>query len=232
LSFALFIAWAGMVAGSAQMVKSPLNALTPLTIGQEYAQQQARVIQFVNEQAITTTFVPAPSLNSTSGSAGDVGNWMKVEFHYGVNPEHPDKYPWVNSAQFKVWIEGRDLYDPKAPAGSQEGVAVCLTGSVTYINLQQARDAYGVFYVHPSVLARYCGSGTYENFDRKYNIHIEAYVGGKLVDYFDKTKDADKWWTLPVQVPNLVCRQDQTPFVVADTSRYPQAKLPASDSGQ
>jgi hypothetical protein len=218
---------AGMCTALAQMAKPPVATLTQSRIGQE---QQARVIQFVNEEAITTSFTQAPAVGSTSGgAAADTTNWLKVELHFGVNPEHADKYPWVDSMQLKIWIEGRDLYAQNAPPGGQ-GVAVCLTGSVTYINLQQARDAYGVFYVHPNVLARYCGAGTYEDFDRKFNIHVEAYVGGKLVDYFDKRKDVDKWWTQPVQVPNLVCRQDQSPFLMADTVRYPMIKLPSSDS--
>jgi hypothetical protein len=223
---------AGASAALAQTVKPPVMTLAQSRIGQDYAQQQARVIQFANEDGVTSTFVTAPALASTSSGSSDLPTqWLKVEFHYSVNPEHPDKYPWVDSAQFKVWIEGRDLYSAKAPGA--EGVAICLTGAVTYINLQKSRDSYGVFYVHPSVLARYCGSGSYEDFDRKFNVHVEAYVGGKLVDYFDKTKDVDKWWTAPVQISNLVCRQDQSPFLVSDVMRYPQIKLPASsDSGQ
>ena len=68
---------------------------------------------------------------------------------------------------------------------------------MTYINLPAGRDCYGVFYVHPNTLSRYCGNGTYEDFDRKFNVHVEAYIGGKLVDYIDKNKDADKWLVGP-----------------------------------
>ena len=231
LGVATFVTLAGAITAFAQMAKPPVAALTLARIGQDYAQSQPRIINFVNQEAIATTFVAAPAVGSTSGGGGtDNTNWLKVEFHYGVNPTDPQKYPWVDSVQFKVWIEGRDEYASNIPPGSKE-VAVCLTGSVTYVNLQQARDGYGVFYVHPLTLARYCGVGSTEDFDRKFNIHIEAYVGGKLVDYFDKNKDVDKWWTAPTAVPNLVLRQDQSPFVMADTIRYPMIKLQPESGG-
>jgi hypothetical protein len=231
LGVVLLVALGGASAALAQMAKPPVAALTAARIGQDQAATAPlRIINFANEQAVTTTFVQPPQLGSTAGSSGSDSNWLKVEFHYGVNPLNP-KIPWVDSVQFKVWIEGRDLYNPKVPPGSTDGVAVCLIGEVTYINLQQGGDNYGVFYVHPATLARYCGSGTYEDFDRKFNVHVEAYVGGKLVDYYDKKKDVDKWWTAPIPVADLVCRQDQSPFILADPTRYPEIKLPPPEAG-
>ncbi len=223
-------AWAASVPVFAQMAKPPVAQLTSARVAQDQAgQAPLRIINFVNEEAITTSFVQAPAIVSTTSSSGELGNWLKVEFHYSVNPEHPDRYPFVDAADFKVWIEGRDLYAANAPAGSREGVAVCLTGSVTYVNLAQARDAYGVFYVHPSALARYCGAGTYEDFDRKFDVHIEADVVGKPVDVIDKNKETDPgWYTKPAPVANLVFRQDQSPFVLTDVPHYPQIKLQAS----
>jgi hypothetical protein len=50
-------------------------------------------------------------------------------------------------------------------------------------------------------------------------------VGGKLVDYDDKKKDVDKWWTAPTAVANMVYRQDQCAFMLYDVDRYPQIKL-------
>jgi hypothetical protein len=211
------------------MAKPPVTELAQASLGQEYAQHQPRIIEFANQEAITTTLVAATPVSSTGEPANaNMINWLKVEFHYAVNPASPTKYPWVDSAQFKVWIEGRDLYATNPPPGSHE-VAVCLTGSVTYLNLQQGADNYGVFYVHPSVLARYCGTGSPDDFDRKFNIHIEAYIGGKLVDYFNRNpKDVDKWWLAPVPISGMVMRQDQTPFLLADVARYPLTQLPAS----
>lgn len=179
--------------------------------------------------AITTTFVPAPQLQGGVGSgAGSDAQWLKVEFHYSVVPKDPAKF--VDSAQFHIWIEGRDLYAANAP--TSDGVAVGLTGSITYVNLAATRDAYGVFYVPPATLARYSTSRGFEDFDRTFNIHIEADVGGGTVDYFDKNKESDSnWYKTLVPVPGLVYRQDQSPFIVTDPDRYPPIKLP-TETGQ
>jgi len=231
---------AGFVTAVAQMAKPPVAALVAAQIGQDYAQTQARVIQFFNEESVTTTLVAAPAVGSTSGgSSTDNSNWLKVEWHYGINPADPKKFPWIDSVQFKVYVEARDLYSSAVPPGSQDGVAICLTGSVTYLNLAQARDGYGVVYLHPSTLARYAGNGGTEDFDRKFNVKVEAYVGGKLVDYQSKNphdKGGPDWnKIITVSVPNLVLRQDQTPFLMADSIRYPMLKpivTPDSGGGQ
>ncbi len=92
----------------------------------------------------------------------------------------------------------------------------------------QARISTGVFYVHPSTLGRYC-SRSYEDFDRKFNIHLEAYVGGGLVDAIDKNKEKDPLWYKPLRpLPGFVYRQDQCAFLVAEPDRYPAIKLPGS----
>ena len=108
-----------------------------------------------------------------------------------------------------------------------KGVAVALTGSVTYVNVPAGKDLYGVFYVHPNTLGRYSGDRGYEDFDRKYNIHIEANVGGVLMDAIDKKKDPSgpTWFQPLIPIANLVYRQDQTPFIIADPDRYPAIKL-------
>jgi hypothetical protein len=228
---AFLVTLAGLSGAFAQVIKAPVEAVTAARIGQDEAPSSSRrVIQFVNEEPITISFVLAPVLGGAVSGNGEGVNWLKVEFHYGVNPADPKKNPWVDAVEFKIWIEGRDLYAANAPAGSQDGVAVCLTGSCTYVNLEQARDAYGVFYVHPTAVTRYSGRGGPDDFDRKFNVHVEAYVGGKLVDYNDKKKDVDKWWMGPTQVPDIVLRQDQTPFVNYDVGRYPQIKLPSPAS--
>jgi len=131
---------------------------------------------------------------------------------------------FIDSVQFKVWIEGFDLYAKDAPPGAK-GVSITLTGDVTYINVPMSRDLYGVFYVSPAVLARYSSDRGVEDFDRKFNVHLEAYANGALVDMIDKRKEQDPKWFAPFRaVPNLVSRQDQCPFVISDTSRYPMIK--------
>jgi len=194
-----------------------------------FGQVQNSPIAFVNREAITVSFVPSPSVGIPTGVGGPptVNSWLKVEFHYGTTSAVTKDYPYVDAIEFKVWIEGLDLFAPN-PAFPGKGVAVALTGSVTYVNVGAGKDIYGVLYVHPSTLARYSSEHGSEDFDRKFNIHLEAYVGGVKVDYFDKTKETDLNWYQSLRVvPGLVYRQDQCPFLAVDSDRYPAIKLPA-----
>ncbi len=112
-------------------------------------------------------------MGNTSGGASSDQQWLKVEFHYAVTPPVGK---FVDSVEFRIWIEGRDLYAPEAT--TKDGIAVGLTGSVTYVNLPATKDAYGVFYVSPYTLARYAGNRGASDFDRTFNVHLEAYAGG------------------------------------------------------
>ena len=182
-------------------------------------------VAFANQDAITTSFVPAPNLAGTSGSSSSAGQWLKVEVHFGTTANLKD--PFLDSVDVKCWIEG---FDPNAKNGAGKGVSVAFTGSVTYINIASAKDVYGVFYVHPSTLARYSGEGGTDNYDRKYNIHAELQVGGAVMDAINKRKEKDElgWFKQFTVIPNLVYRQDQTAFIVSDPDRYPAIKLPAA----
>jgi len=184
-------------------------------------------VAFANEDAVTTSFVVAPNLAGTAGAApGGNTQWLKVEFHYGTTAALTT--PFLDSVEFKVWIEGLDLLAKNAPVAGK-GVSVALTGSVIYVNVPAGKDIYGVFYVHPNTLVRYSDERGYENFDRKYDVHVEAYVGGALMDAINKNKEQDPlgWFKPFTVVPNLVYRQDQTPFIIADPDRYPAIKLSA-----
>jgi hypothetical protein len=184
-------------------------------------------IAFANQDAITTSFVTAPNLASSSGAApGGNTNWLKVEFHYGTTAALTT--PFLDSVEFKIWIEGLDLLAKNAPVPGK-GVAVALTGDITYVNVPAGKDLYGVVYVNPNTLARYSDDRGYEQFERKYDIHIEAYVGGALMDEINKKKEDDPlgWFKPFTVVPNLVYRQDQTPFIIADPDRYPGLKQSA-----
>jgi hypothetical protein len=178
------------------------------------------------QSAITTSMVTPTSVGSGSGGGDSEGQWLKVEFHYGVIPATPLKF--VDAVQFKIWIEGRDLYAPEAT--TKEGIAVGLTDSITYINLPAARDAYGVFFIPPATLARYSTDRGPEDFERTFNVHVEAYVGGVKVDYFDKNKETDaNWYQQLKPLAGFVCRQDQSPFVLTDINRYPPIKQPTPE---
>lgn len=180
-------------------------------------------VVFQAPDAITATLVDLPpGTRGDNSSSGSNLQWLKVEFHYSVDPK--GGVPFLDSVEFRIWIEGRDLYD--ASATTAEGLPVGLTGSVTYINIAPTKDAYGVFYVSPSVLARYSTKQGPSDFERKFNIHIEAYVKGTRVDYFDKKKEQDLNWFKQLRaVPGMVDRQDQCVFMIIDAARYPQMKL-------
>jgi len=184
-------------------------------------------ITFATPEAITTTFVDPPSLggsNSSSGSSEDT-KWLKVEFQYSVTP---DKGDYLDSVEFKIWIEGIDMVAVNPTPPGTQGVAVGLTGSVTYVNVYKGKDVYGVFYVSPSTLGRYSAKG-YTDFERKFDVHIQALVDGKDIDDADKNKEDDpKWFEKLTPVPGLVYRQNQCPFIISDPNHYPAIKLPAS----
>lgn len=171
------------------------------------------------QSAITTSFVPAPNV-AGSGDSSDA-QWLKVEFHYSVTPVAPLKF--VDSVEFRIWIEGRDLYSPQAT--TKEGLPVALTDTITYVNLAATHDAYGCFYIPPGTLARYSTERGPSSFDRDFDIHIEAYVGGVKVDYFDKNKETDaNWYQQLTPLTGFVYRQDQSPFILTDANKYPPIK--------
>jgi hypothetical protein len=178
------------------------------------------------QSAITTSFVSPTNVGGTSGGDSSDLQWLKVEFHYSVAPANGK---FLDAVEFKVWIEGRDLYAPElanAPANNQ-GVPVALTGTVTYVNLPATKDAYGVLFVPPDTVARFSTARGPSDFDRTFNIHVEADIGGVMVDYFDKNKESDaNWYKTDLKpVDGFVYRQDQTPFILSDPNRYPPVKL-------
>ncbi len=201
-----------------------------------FGQVKDAPIVFANQDAIVTTLVQPVGLSSggnqgsSSSFSNDSNQWLKVEFHFGVVPP-PQKGNFVDEVEFKVWVEGRDLLDPAGQPG--QGIAVGLTGSVTYVNLAKAKDTYGVFYVHPSTLARYSTDrGGANDFLRTFDVHVEAYVNGQLVDAVDKNKETDITWYQKLKaIPSLVFRQNQCIFIAMDPGRYPAIKIPA-DAGK
>jgi hypothetical protein len=206
----------------------PVLLLLPAAAGPVWAQAANSPIVFQSPAAITCALVDAPQLGETASGGGggtERGQWLRVEWHYTIAPKTP--VPFVDAIEFRVWVEGRDLYATEATTA--DGIPVALTGAVTYINLPEMRDGYGAIYVHPSTLARY-GSKDASDFTEKFNVHVEAYVGGVKMDFFDKNKPQDpNWYQTLKAVPNLLIRQDQCPFIIDDSARYPQLKpLPAA----
>jgi hypothetical protein len=203
-----------------------LPLLVAATLTRTWGQAPDSPVVFQGPNAITTTLVDPPQVGrSENGGSTDSTQWLKVEFHYAVKPKAP--LPYLDSVEFRVWIEGRDLYAPEATTA--DGISVVLTGSVTYINLQSSNDAYGVVYLHPSTMLRYSTKSGLSDFAEKFNVHVEAYINGTKVDLFDKNKAQDpNWYQSMKAIPNLVYRQDQCIFMVVDETHYPQIKPPAA----
>jgi hypothetical protein len=198
--------------------------------GISFAQQAAPVLAFSKEDAVVATLVQALNETSSNEDAGSSNpedtKWLKVEFHYSVNPA-VGKY--LDEVQFKVWIEGRDLFDPQGQPG--KGIPVMLIGTVTYANIPKGTDNYGVVYVHPFTLGRYSTELGPTDFDRTFNVHVEADIAGSPVDSADKNKEQDpNWYQQYKMIPGLVYRQDQCPFINDNPSRYPAIKLPDASS--
>jgi hypothetical protein len=187
-----------------------------------------RPVLFNDQDGVTTSFVTAPTLSTGTyrpppPANGDNNQWLKVELHYSVTTK-PDQPAFLPSVTFKIWIEGRDLFDPRGKP--REGIAVALTGSVTYVNIPSGKDNYAVFYVHPNTLARYSTTTGYTDFDRKFNIHVEADIDGQLSDYYDKTKEQDlNWFKALTPITGVVYRHDQCAFLLDSPDRYPAIKL-------
>ncbi len=184
-----------------------------------------RPVIFVNHDAIVTTLVKAPTYGGTGDYVPpDDFKWLKVEFHYSVVAPPGAASPvgdYLDEAEFKLWIEARDLLDPAAKPGG-EGIAIAFTGSVTYVNIPKGRDLYGVVYVHPNSLTRYTNRRGVNEFLSTYDVHIEADVAGVPVDGADKKREQDPNWYKQLRaLPGLVYRQDQCPFIVTDPDRYP-----------
>jgi hypothetical protein len=197
---------------------------------QAFGQAKTSPIAFANQDAVVATFVSPPNMGDSSGNtSSDSDQWLKVEFHYGATALAVN--PYIDAVQFKVWIEGLDsvAVNPAQPSG--KGVAIALTGSINYVNIPAGKDIYGVFYVPPATLGRYSSEHGPTDFERKFDVHIEAYIGGALMDAIDKNHEDDPNWFKQLRVvPNMVYRQDQCPFIVTDASRYPPIKLPADVS--
>lgn len=191
-----------------------------------FAQVANAPVKFADSGAITPTFVEPPSMGENSGGgSNDDKQWLKVEFRFSVTK---DAGAFLDAVQFKIWIEGRDMLDPLGKPN--EGIFVALTGSVTYVNIAQNNDVYGVFYVPPSTIKRYSKLSS-SDFERLFNIHIEADVDGKYVDGIDENKEKDlKWYQSLKTVPGLVYRQNQCAFIVTDPTRYPAIQLPTEST--
>ena len=206
-----------------------VSLLAGVALTRSFGQAADSPIKFLGPEAIVVTMVDPPTVGSSSTARGEAGQWLKIDYKFQITPKAQSAF--VDSVTFSITVEGRDLYATDAPTA--DGVPIGLTGNATYINLAASKEAHGVFYIHPSTMARYSTKSGIRDFTSRFNIHIDAMVEGKLADYFDlKTDPSGPDWYKPSTgtgaglrpVPNLVYRQDQCCFIVNDPSQYPELK--------
>ena len=211
------------------VLRRSLPAILLLSLGaapMAFGQLPTSPVAFVNQDAITVSLVPPLNEGGTEGGGGNNGdtNWLKVEWHYGATANFKNRY--LDNVEFKIWIEGLDPDAANPSQSSGKGVAVGFTGDISYVNVPNSRDLYGVAYVHPFTLARYSRENGTEDYTRKFDVHVEMYVDGVLVDKIDKNKEKDPDWFKSLKpIPDLVYRMDQSPFISADVDRYPAMKM-------
>ena len=200
--------------------------LLGLAAGPVMAQVANSPVVFVNQNAIVTSFVQTTNLGGGSGGSGDNSQWLKVEFHYSVTPAVGDYLPRSSSRfGWKASTCSRPTRRSRARALRWRSPVRSLTSMSS-----RARTVTALFMFIPRLSDATVPGGGYQDFDRKFNIHVEADVDGKAVDVFDKNKETDPNWYQPLRpIPGLLYLQNQSPFISADPDRYPALKLPASD---
>lgn len=145
------------------------------------------------------------------------GKWILVEFSYEVKPDpEKEKSTHLDEVQFKVSVEGSD------GEGRKSDKTVILSGEVTYMAVPVGKG-FGSMYIPADVAAIY----HIDRYMSNYNVNVQAFVGGQLVDSKDKKSgEADNWFARPdfKNIPGMLLNKQQSPFVVNDTDRYPTIK--------
>lgn len=198
---------------SAARIRSSLILLLVVILGCSFshvnAQDPVVFIDKVETEMITPEKLGAPR----SGSSGRPAKWVLVEFSYTVTPENRGEY--LEEVQFKANIEG-----DAATKDDRKQQPVILTGEVTYMQVP-AGKGFGSLYISPDVATRY----HIEQNLSKFNVNVQAYVGGQMVDTKDKRKENDPNWFAPYKsISGLVMNKTQSVFILNDTDRYPTVK--------
>jgi hypothetical protein len=148
-------------------------------------------------------------------------NWMIITFTYQALPLAGMEF--VDELTFKVYIEG---LSNEYMGGQLKETPVVLTGEAVYVNVPKSKEVYGAFFVHPDAVARY---GIEKNAN-KFNVHVEAFEGGKLqatIGKNRKEKQADWYKAGYPTKAGIVYTQAESPFVASNTESFPALKLPS-----
>lgn len=175
----------------------------------------------ISVRKIDDSLVTAPlygvTVNSPALPSGPPAKWLQVEFTFDCNTDR-DLLPEVT---FRVYIEVQDLANPK----DQDGPAAVLTGETTFVNLPNARDLRGSFFVHPYTLRRFGGENAFSNFKSKRNIRVEALIDGQQIAFKDEHQDDANWVGTLKKIGNLVLPREMSPWILVNPDRYPPIKL-------
>lgn len=157
-------------------------------------------------------------MGTNRGSAPTAtGKWILVEFSYEVKPDPAkDKSTHLDEVQFKVSVEGTE-----GDGDRKSTKTVILSGEVTYMVVPVGKG-FGSMYIPADVAALY----HIDKYMSKYNVNVQVFVGGQLVDSKDKKSDDENWFARPdyKNIPGMLLNKQQSPFVVNDTDRYPTIK--------
>lgn len=147
------------------------------------------------------------------GGASRDNKWTVVDISYTVypDPNSKEKVSFLEGASFKVNVEGRD-------GEASDAQITILTGEVAYLMLPMGKG-FASFYIPPEVVTRYRVG--------QFNVNVQALLGGQVIDSKDKKREKEENWFARSDykiLPGLVLTQNQSPFILNDTDRYPVIK--------
>ncbi|MEX2607481.1 MAG: Amuc_1102 family pilus-like protein [Kiritimatiellia bacterium] len=176
------------------------------------AQERAPAVsEWINLRGVTAEAVGAPDYNVSvrnlrppPGTSGRV-EWLRVYAEYDTAPK------WIDEITFTFYVvlqgNAADL-----PEGAKQNNL--FSGSVTYINVPEARRMLADVFLDPNTFARY-GKPTYSAVVVTINGEPAA---GKANP---ENSAQSKWWTK--ETPNAVplLSRKETPFMMVEHDRLP-----------
>lgn len=188
------------------------------------AQQQNKEIELteINPFYAAAPNTPIPGSKARKASRRGEEDWMIIDFGYNVAT--PDKAPFLDEAEFRVYVEVLSKSDPRKKKFDS---SVVLTGSVTYVNLPVG-EGRGSLYIPSQTIQRYGGREEMERANPKLNVHVEAFASRRQVDAMSMNEEKGQqqyWFQKLPNIPGQIYRQNQCPFIASDTILYPPIKI-------
>lgn len=203
-------------------VTSSLILLLIVALGSEFSPLRAAASddkQILMEK-VEMDWIKPEKLGSSRGASPTArdNKWILVEFAYTISPDPSakEKVNFLDEVTFKVSVEGRE-----GEGDERTAKTAILTGEVTYMAVPIGKG-YGALYISPDVAAYY----RIDKYMSKFNVNVQALIGGQVVDFKDKRKDDENWYTRADYkiVPGMLLNKQQSVFILNDTDRYPTIK--------